>query len=457
MPIASIERLTAEDTMMLWPDEIWPQDIGALAILDGRRLLDADGRLRLTALRDFVASRLHLVPQFRQRLYVPPKRLGGPLWVDDDAFDVANHVRAISLPPPGDEPELLAAMERLRRQRLERARPLWQIWFITGMPSKRVGMFVRMHHSIGDGIAGVATIGTFLDMAPDGVGPSPERWAPASVPTAAQLRREHREERVDQLESTLSGLTHPLRIIRQALAAWPGLREILADRALPPTSLDRRVGANRRVALIRGKLDLVREIAHRYDAKVNDVLLCLIGGAIRRLLQSRGEAVDGTVVRVYVPVSLRHHHYEGARGNLIAQMVVPLSIGTSDPVDRLRQIVAETSRRKMRPRPSVGKLPHGRVLGPLFLRLVDRQRVNVTTADLPGPPVLLYFAGAPVVEVFPLLPLIGKVSLGVGALSYAGQFNVTAIGDGDGYPDLEVFAAGFRDELQALAASIGAR
>jgi diacylglycerol O-acyltransferase len=201
---------------------------------------------------------------------------------------------------------------------------------------------------------------------------------------------------------------------------------------------------------------VVKEIAHSCGAKVNDVLLAAIAGGLRSLPQHRGEPVDGTILRVYVPVTLRPLEQRAdARGNQIAQMVVPLSIGVRDSVQRLWQIAMETARRKGRSRPSVGKMPHRGIAGRAFRKLIDRQRVNVTTADLPGPPMPLYLRGARLLEVFPLLPLIGKVSLGIGALSYAGQFNITTVADRDAYPDLEVFATGVREELAALASSPG--
>src|SRR5262245_42920557 len=119
-----MERLTAEDRLMLWPDKIWPQDIGALTVLDGTCLLDPDGRFRVELVRRAVESRLHLVPRFRQLLYQPRPGLGGPLWTDDPAFDIGQHVRVAPLPSPGDEAALLLATERLRRRRLDRSRPL---------------------------------------------------------------------------------------------------------------------------------------------------------------------------------------------------------------------------------------------------------------------------------------------------------------------------------------------
>ena len=118
-----MERLTAGDQLMLWPDEIWPQDIGALAVLDGSSLLDAGGRCRIEVAREVVAGRLHLVPRFRQLLYVSPRRLGGPLWVDAADFDLDNHIVELRLPAPDEETQLLRVIEQLRQRRLDRSRP----------------------------------------------------------------------------------------------------------------------------------------------------------------------------------------------------------------------------------------------------------------------------------------------------------------------------------------------
>lgn len=362
----SIERLSPEDQIMLWPDEIWPQDIGALALIDGSNLLDQDGRFRIEAVREAVAVRLHMVPRLRQILYVPPQRLGGPLWVDDHAFELNDHIGVMPLPAPGDEAQLLLATEQLRRRRLDRSRPLWEMWFLPGLPEKRVGMFVRTHHTIADGIAGVATLGTFLDVRPDATAAPVESWTPAPAPTEADLFADDRWRRRRELRHTVSMFWHPVTTVRQVAAGWPAMRELLAEPELPATSLDRVVGPDRNLALIRSSIELVKDVAHTYDAKVNDVLLTAIAGGLRALLRSRGEAVDGVVLRIYVPVSLRHGQYAGARGNSIAQMVIPLPIGVSDPVQRLRQIALETARRKARSRPSVGKMPHRGVIGRTF-------------------------------------------------------------------------------------------
>ena len=176
---------------------------------DGSRLLDTDGRFRIEAIREAVAARLHLVPRFRQLLYVPPRRLGVPLWVDAANFELSDHIAELRLPRLGDEAEFLLAIEQLRRRRLDRSRPLWQMWFLTGLPNGRVGLFVRMYDAIADGMAGVATITRFLDPSANAVPASKRAWIPAPVPTEAELFQDTRRQRRKQLRRGLSSLTPP--------------------------------------------------------------------------------------------------------------------------------------------------------------------------------------------------------------------------------------------------------
>jgi diacylglycerol O-acyltransferase len=450
-----MERLSAEDQVMLWPDAIWPQEIGALAVLDGAALLDSDGRVEIAGVRQMVEGRLWLVPRFRQLLHVPRHGLGGPLWVDAPKFNLADHVRVAPLAAPGDEAALLLVVERLRRRRLDRSRPLWEMWLLPGLPDNRVGLFVRMHHAIADGIAGVATVGAFLDPVPDAPASPARPWTPAPLPTAQELLADNLRQHANRLGHALATLAHPVTTARHAWAGWVAMREFIAAKPAPTTSLNHVVGPDRTLTVIRSSLGLVKQVAHTHGATVNDVLLAVTAGGLRALLRSRGELVKDLIVRIDVPVTLRPTQArDHARGNLIGQMLVALPVGVSDPSKRLAQIAAETATGKARSHPSVGVVLRSRLARRIALKLLDRQPVNVTSADLPGPPQPVYLAGAQVLEVFPLLPLMANVSLGIGALSYAGQFNITAVADLDAYPDLHIFTTSVRDELAALAAPV---
>jgi diacylglycerol O-acyltransferase / wax synthase len=448
-----MERLSAEDRLILWPDQVWPQDIGALGVLDGSSLLDTDGRFRIETAKQAVEGRLHLLPRFRQVLYVPQRGFGGPLWVDAPAFDLSDHIRVERLHDPADEPELLRAVARLRRHRLDQSRPLWEMWFLTGLPDQRIGLFIRLHHVVADGIAGVAELGALLDAAPSSAIAPALLWAPEPWPSPRHLLLDNLQGRIARLGGGLKKVTHPMAMLNRARGAMPALRELIAEKPGPQTSLNRVIGEDRTLAVVRSSLQLVMEVAHMHAATVNDVLLAVIAGGLRGLLWNRDEPIEGVILPIYVPVSLRQGRSGQEGGNLISQMVVHLPLGIADPSQRLRQIALETGKRKAIARPSLGTMFPSKLIRGALLKLIVRQRVNVVSADLPGPQAALYFARARLIEVFPLLNLLGTESLGVGALSYAGQFNVMAVGDADVYPDIEVFAAGARDDLGALAAA----
>lgn len=451
-----LERVTAPDLMLIWPEERgWPQDIGALAILDGRTLLDPDGRFLIEAVREHIGRRVHLLPRFRQLLCWPRFGLGWPLWVDHPGFDIAEHVGVFPVPAPGDETQLLLACEKLRRRPLNRSRPLWEMWFLPGLSKGRVGLFIKLHHAIADGVAGVAALGAFVDPVPDPPEMSEPQWTPAPMPSNRELFKDNLRRRLRELDRALSALASPIHTLRRMKRGWPAVRELFAEGLAPRTSLNRRIGSDRRLASIRSSLEEAKEIAHAHCAKVNDVLLTVLAAGYADLLRSRGEPVDDLVLRAFVPVSLHSQQPGQARGNVDGGMAVPLPLGEPDHVRRLQRIAADTAQRKKKARPQAGTIFRSIFLQRAFLRLMPHQRLmNAYVANVPGPPIPLYFAGAPILELFPVVPITANISIGVGALSYAGQFNLTVVADRDICPDLEVFVRGVRQSLDALEQSV---
>lgn len=215
------------------------------------------------------------------------------------------------------------------------------------------------------------------------------------------------------------------------------------------------VGTERTFALLRSELDVVHRIARSHGATINDVLLTATAAGVGALLESRGEPVTKLDLPIYVPVSLRRGGFVEGRGNLISQMVIRLPVGPQDPAVRLEMVASRTVQAKALARSSLGATFRGMILSAVMLRLVIRQRVNLCSADLPGPQQPLNFEGARVLEVFPLMNLIGNVTLAAGAMSYAGQLDVMVVADGAAYPDLGVFAAAARHELQSLTEATG--
>ena len=446
--MAVIERLSTSDLAMLVPDDVgWPQDIAALAFLEAPNL---------ERVREVIQSRIHLVPRFRQVLIRPRRGLGVPFWTDATSFDISNHVQERPLSPGSGEPELLAAFEELRARRFDPRRPLWEVWLLPGLAGGRAGLVVKLHHTIADGVAGVATIAAFLDATAEAPAAAPPPWMPRPPPSAWKLLVDNFARRLAELARPLRALLHPIRTVRMIRRTGPLLREALREPRAPVTSLGRLVGARRRLVVVRSRLDLFKRIAHAHGAKVNDVLLAALAGALRALFSARGEPVDGLVLRVAVPISV-HADRGAASGNRDSGMIVPLPIGEPDPARRLRAIAAETAARKRKPRPWFGALSFPGIVAVLrgFYRRMGRQRmINVYAANVPGPPAPVYLAGARLEEIIPVVPVTGNTPLAAGALSYAGQLGIGVVADPDACPDVERFAAALRRSIDDLAAAV---
>jgi diacylglycerol O-acyltransferase len=451
-----LERLTASDLfLLLWDDYGWSTDIGGLAVLDGTSLLDDEGRVRVDAVRRHLEPRLRLVPRFRQLLYRPRLGLGWPLWVDAPSFDLAGHIRVHPLAAPGDQGQLLQTCQQLARRPFDPARPLWELWLLPGLPDRRVGAFLKLHHVLADGPAAMAAFGALLDQTPDVPDQDARPWTPAPSPSTGELLRDNLRRRRQELGRGWSGLVHPSRTLSLARRALPAWREVLTEKPAPRTSLNHPVGPERRVAIVRGRLDPTKLVAHVHHAKVNDVVLAAVAGGLRQLLAGRGEDVHGLIQRAMVTISHHEERPGEAQGNKPGWMMVSLPVSEPDPVRRLKLIAAETGARKDKARPEAGSGIFRFVAGQrIWYRLFPRQRsVNLVVSNVPGPPMPLYLAGAPLLEVFPLLPPMGNLTLVVAALSYAGQLNVTAAADRDSCPDVELFAHGVRAALDDLARS----
>jgi WS/DGAT/MGAT family acyltransferase len=443
--------------MLLLSDKIWPQDVGVVVILEGGRLLDVGGRFPIEVARGAVARGLPGLPRLRQVLRVPPRGLGGPFWVDAPAFDLAQHVRLGPRIDPGGEADLLGAVEEIRSRRLDPSHPLWEMWFFPGLDAGGVAMFVRMHHVVADGVAGIASLSALLHDPPEDGARAEPAWIPAPEPSGRELLTDNVRRRVHSMGRGIASIRRPRASLRTAAEVCRAIRGLVSGEPGPVTSLGGLVGAHRRLALVRAPLGEVQEVAHAKGATVNDVLLAMIAGGLRALLTSRGEPVDHLVLPILVPVSLRRKTDQTGPGNRISQMRVQLPVGEPDAGERLRRVTAATSRAKAMSHPSLGLAFRNRVLSAIVLRLIIRQRINLLSADIVGPTEPLSFAGARVRDAFPLINLLGNITLGVGALSYAGRFDVLAVADADLYPDLDIFAAGAADEIRILGARAHAR
>jgi diacylglycerol O-acyltransferase / wax synthase len=445
-----LDRLSPLDVSNLRvEDHGLPMHVAALAILEGAPLLDSSGQLRLDALRAHLERRLHQAPRLRQVLHRPRLGLGPPVWVDDAGFDIRRHVRARAIRAPGDEPTLLDACSELNEPPLDRSRPLWELWVLTGIADGRVGLLIRLHHAVADGIAALALFGAFLDTTPDAPAAIGPRWVPIRAPAARELLADNLRRRAAAVATALSRLRQPAVPIHRLSTLLGQVRQLLGEGLTPRVSLNRPVGQHRRLLFVRADLERAKEVAHAHGAKVNDVVLAAIAGGAQRLLDARGELKPGLVLKVSVATSIRGSADEQASGNQVGIMLAPLPVSEPDSIRRLQGIARATAERKRLP----PYQPSARFAQRWMVRTMFHQRlVNLLASNLPGPPIPLYFAGARVLEVFQVGVVQGNIAVSVGVVSYAGQLNFNVVGDAEAVPDLAVFADGLSGALEELGA-----
>jgi len=494
------DRLTALDvTNLVVESHGAPMHVAALAVLDGASLPDpGTGGLDVDAVRAHVGERLPR--RLRQRLVVPPRGRGRPHWAAPAVVDLSRHVRTLEVPAPADEAALLDLCCRLNERPLDRRLPLWEMWLLTGLGEGRVGLLVRLHHVIADGVAALALLGSLLDPAPDGTPAAPAVQGPPSVPPVPTHGRAGAEPRIDDGGAGPAPLAvpagSPARARGQAgrglvagrVAAAPGLvaarvaqvADLVRAGRAPALSFNRPVSGRTRIVLVRADLARTKTVAHAHGGKVNDVVLAAVGGGARRLLAERGELTGDLTLRVSVIASLRGptagatagptvgpaadatagptpvagaaaapSPAETAGGNRTGVRVIPVPVGEPDPVRRLERIVASTAAQRSRP----PMQPGGRLLRRGMVAVMRRQRmVNLLVTNVPGPPEPLVFAGAPVLELFQLGQNQGNLGISVGVLSYAGTLGIDVVADARLVPDVETFVAGLTETLDALGA-----
>jgi WS/DGAT/MGAT family acyltransferase len=448
------QRLSAYDQHCLRVETpARPLQVGIFAVLDGRVLRDPAGRLRFADIRREIDGRVAGVPELRRVVFHPGRLAGPPLWVDDPAFRIDRHVNELVLSPPGDEAALLAFTEQLMARPLDRARPLWRMWFVTGLADGRVGVLVVLHHALADGRTAMRLVRSLLEPPRSSAGSVPPKPPVAAVaPPWGELVRDNARSTIESALRLARPATWRL-VAEVARAARQTFR--LAQRA-PRTSLNAPVGPSRRLATVRLDQATARRVARAYDCGVNDVVLSLVAGGVRALLAGRGEPVQRLRPRAGVAVALFSPGHGAEAGNDIGTLHVRLPIGEADPCARLPLIARETARARrssMVAAEPIVRAWFGRF--GVFRRALEGQRlVNLAETYLPGPPVPIDVLGAPVLDLLPIAPLAGNLGLSFVALSYAGCLAVAVRVDADQFPDLDVLLAAMERDWPVLAASV---
>ncbi|HEX5746316.1 MAG TPA: wax ester/triacylglycerol synthase family O-acyltransferase [Archangium sp.] len=458
---ARYHRLSPADRLhLVFDDARRTSHVGALLVLEGSPLLDAAGHLRLEEVRGRLGRRVRRVPSLRQVLYRPGPLQGPPLWVDDAAFAVERHILPAEIPAPGGEEQLLRLVGKLLSKPLDRTRPLWELWLLTGLESGRIAALVKLHHAIGDGQAALRIFGALFDLEPDAADPEEEPWTPEPPPGRWQLFVDHFATRWAGLVRAVKRLAHPAALARSARATGRTLaRTVRESGRAPRTSLNAPVGVSRRLAVLRMELAEAKEVAHARGAKINDVMLALIAGGARALLLHRGEPVEGVALMASVAVSLRPTPEAGDIGNQVAIILVPLPLDVPEPGACLEAITASTRAMKKRELATGAGQFISWVSMSGLMRLLARWQhtMNIFESDVVGPPVPLYLLGARILEVTVANNIAGTIGLSFAILSYAGGLNLSVCADAERFPDLDVLMEGMERSWARLTRSAGGR
>jgi diacylglycerol O-acyltransferase len=453
-----MDRLTAIDASFLTNEsDSSHMHVGAVLIFEGPPPGYDD-------FLEHVRSRLHLVPRFRQKLAFPPIETGRPFWVDDPNFNLAYHVRHSALPSPGSEEQLRNIAGRLFSQRLDRSKPLWELWLVQGLERNRFALINKTHHALVDGVSGVdiATVLFDLKPVPESIEPD-EAWVPSPPPSPAEMAargvKEMGESPLKLGGRAMRAGLHPLRTARRATEYAQALGEVAWNftNPAPELPLNVHIGSHRRFAWTRCRLEDFKLIKDSLGGTVNDVVLTVVSGAVRAFFERRGFAMDVMDFRVAVPVNIRADAERHFTGNRVSAWLVSLPIQERRPTRRLLA-VQQMSRHLKETNHAIG----GRILtqaaewtstNVLTLGALLSSRVqpfNLIVTNVPGPQFPLYLLGARMEAIYPQVPLFENQALGIALFSYNGKLFWGFNGDWDALPDLEVFVKDSEASFRAL-------
>jgi WS/DGAT/MGAT family acyltransferase len=419
---------------------------------------------------EHIGSRLHLVPRFRQKLAFVPLGQGRPKWIDDPQFNIRYHLRHTALPSPGSEDQLRTLAARVFSQRLDRSKPLWEMWLVEGLAGNRFALVTKSHHCLVDGVSGVDITTVLFDAAPDPEqAPEPPDWVAKPEPSSAELLGEALLERATTPAEVVRGARALLRAPRHAVRAAADALEAAgafakAGLGAPQSAFNVDIGPYRRFATVRADLDELKRIKNAAGGTVNDVVLAVVAGALATFLRGRGYSTHDLELRAMVPISVRAADEHGALGNRVSSFMAPLPVGITDPVKRLEH-VSKTMGDLKQSKQAVGAtlLTELTDFAPPTIvgqaaRLQSRQRFfNLVVTNVPGPQFPLYLRGRRLEAVFPMVPLAKRQGVCFGIMSYDGQVNFGLIGDYDAMTDLDLLAGDLETSITELAEATGAR
>jgi WS/DGAT/MGAT family acyltransferase len=459
------ERLSALDaTFLAIETPNVHMHVGAVHLFRGEPLRAPDGGLDFERIRELSEPALRRSGRFRQRLERIPG-FGHPVWVDDPRFNLDYHLRHTSLPEPGDVRQLKRLAGRIFSQKLDPHRPLWEMWIIEGLDDGRFAVLTKIHHCMIDGISGADLMAGFMqDSAEERLATSRVPWVPRPQPSGLQLVTEELRRRASlpgkMVRAGLSALWNPLKTLEGTEHAVEAMAAAVSHGlgSASATPLNDPIGPYRRFDWARLELSALKKVKERLGGTLNDVVLAVVAGAMREFLGRRSVSVEGIDFRAMLPVNVRAEDQRGKLGNRVAFLIARLPLQEKDPNARLRCVIETTQELKASSTVAGGELMEeisDWTTGALFSgfsRLTARARsYNMVVTNIPGPQFPVYFAGAQMDEIYPLVPLFSNQALGIALFSYNGTLFWGLNADWDALPDLHDLVLLMHQEFEALS------
>jgi WS/DGAT/MGAT family acyltransferase len=458
------DRLTALDATFLEleeADDSAHMHIGAILVFDP---LPDGGVPSLERVAEHLHRRLGALSRYRQRL--SERHTGGlrwPAWEEVPGFETRDHLRREALPHPGDEATLRDWAGEFFSTRLDRSRPLWETVVLEGLEGGRWALASKTHHCMVDGVGSVDVGDLLLDTEAQ-PGDDPEQ-SPLPPPGPA-----HDEDDVSlwlqpprlALRAARTGVDaalHPSKVAEALKRSRAAVELLVRDElsAAPPSSINDPIGAHRRYGVVRADLAEIKEIKRQLGGTVNDVVLAVVTAGLRRLLLARGEEPPERGLRAMVPVNVRQASEHLSLGNKVSSLFVELPVAEPDALLRYAKAFERAERHKAGTQATgTATIMELTALAPPVLHatiaraLYATRLFNVTVTNVPGRQQTLYAFGAPLREVWPLVPLAAEHAVGIAIVSYDGHVIFGVNADRDGTPDLDEFLAGMEEGLEQL-------
>jgi diacylglycerol O-acyltransferase len=451
MPHTYYQRLSALDASFLGFEESnahWHE--AAVMVFDAKPLRTQNGALDFEKVLNHYEWSFEQIPRYRQRLARTPL-FDHPVWVDDPRFNIRYHIRQVALPQPADERVLKRVCGYLLELPLDIDKPPWEVWVVDGLQNDRFALVTKVHHCMADGVSGMGILHALLRSQPFEREGNPPPWVARRAPGRVDLFMAELSRRVRAPIELLAPVRRPGEALRAARDVFEGLLEASRvgwrEAAETPFNPDR-IGPHRRFDWTDVPLGEIKEVKAKLGGTVNDVVLATAAGALGHFLRKHGVDTTGIDFRALIPVSVRKKK-ETELGNRVAMIMVELPVGERDPVSRLYRVI-DTTQKLKHSKQALGvswlESVADRFGGRLFLELsrsATRHRpFNVAITNVPGPPIPLYFLGAQMHAIYPMMPLFPNQALSLAVLSYDGKVFWGFNSDWDALPDLHDLVEG---------------